>query len=345
MSTERTLTRRATLAGAGGLLALGLAGAARATGIARQTPTAETRSFEHKYGTTDVPAAPERIVTVGFTDHEPVIALGTAPVAVRAWLEGASIRPWAEDALGDVEPAILPASELNFEQIAALRPDLIVGLFSGMTEDEYATLSRIGPTIAQPAGYVDFGVPWQEQTRVIGQALGRDARAGELVAAVEARFAEARAAHPEFADATGVVGASFGPGQYFVYGPEDGRGRFLDALGFEQSTEVAALAGDAFFAEISRERLDLIDADLLIWLLAQDGTRADVEEDPIYQRLAVASEGRTVFLEPGDPLGVALAFGTVLSLPYALDGLLPLLAAAVDGDPTTEATPVPRSAR
>lgn len=30
---------------------------------------------------------------------------------------------------------------LNFEQILALRPDLIIGFSSGMTDDEYGTLS------------------------------------------------------------------------------------------------------------------------------------------------------------------------------------------------------------
>ena len=37
-----------------------------------------------------------------------------------------------------------------------------------------------------------------------------------------------------------------------------------------------------------------------------------------------------------DPLGGATSFVSVLSLPYLLDGLVPMLAAAVDGDPATE---------
>jgi iron complex transport system substrate-binding protein len=32
----------------------------------------------------------------------------------------------------------------------------------------------------------------------------------------------------------------------------------------------------------------------------------------------------------------ALAFGSVLSLPYALDRIVPMLVAALDGDPATD---------
>lgn len=44
-----------------------------------------------------------------------------------------------------------------------------------------------------------------------------------------------------------------------------------------------------------------------------------------------------VFLGSGDQetLAAAVGFSTVLSLPYALEGLLPMLAAAIDGDPAT----------
>jgi len=340
MSTEMTIARRRLLAAAVAL-GIGTVGGAGRVAARRATPAAGAGPIPHKYGTTQPPASPRRVVSVGYSDHDPLLALGVVPVAVREWIEGRAVWPWAEDELGAAEPAILPSAELNFEQIAALQPDLIVGIYSGMTEDEYRTLSAIAPTVAQSADYVEFGVPWQEQTRVIGRAVGQEAEAEALVGEVEARFAEARERHPEFAGATGVVAASFAPGQYFVYGPEDGRGRFLSALGFGLPAAVTELAGDAFFVEISRERLDLIDADVLIWVLAADGTRAAIEEDPLYQRLAAAQEGRAVFLEPNGELAAALSFGTVLSLPFALDELVPALAAALAGDPATAATPTP----
>jgi iron complex transport system substrate-binding protein len=56
-----------------------------------------------------------------------------------------------------------------------------------------------------------------------------------------------------------------------------------------------------------------------------------VRTDPLYQRLDVAKQGRDLSLE--GILSGALSFGSVLSLPFALDELVPRLAAAVDGDP------------
>lgn len=63
-------------------------------------------------------------------------------------------------------------------------------------------------------------------------------------------------------------------------------------------------------------------------------------ENRLYQGLRVAREGRDLFLT--DPvLSGALTYSTALSIPYAIDGLVPRLAAAVDGDPATEPEPEP----
>lgn len=307
------------------------------------TPPAssQARTVEHTFGATEIVGVPRRVVTVGYSDQDAVLALGVVPVAVRIWLEGRAIWPWNEAALSGAQPEILPAEAINFEQIAALSPDLILALYAGLTEEEYATLAAIAPTVAQPADFVAYGVPWQEQTRLAGRALGREGRAAEVVAAVEDRFAAAREQHPAFAGATGVAAYSFGPGEYGIYGPQDPRRRFLAALGFELPAALAELAGAEFFTAISRERLDLLETDLLIWIVALDGDAAAIAADPLYQRLTVAKEGRDVVLTADDPLQAALSFSTALSIPFALDGLLPRLAAALDGDPlTTAATSV-----
>ena len=53
----------------------------------------------------------------------------------------------------------------------------------------------------------------------------------------------------------------------------------------------------------------------------------------MYSRLDVATQGRAVFLNENDTLGKAFTFVTPLSIPFLLDGLVPQLATAVDGDP------------
>lgn len=338
-ATGLRLTRREFLVGAGSLLFLGAAGCASGgeAGNSEETTSGGIRTIEHKYGSTEVRGLPERVVTVGFNDQDPVLAMGIEPVGVRDWFgeQPHAVWPWAQDELGDADPAVLPMGELDFERVAALEPDLIVGVFSGMTEDEYGTLSEIAPTIAQPEGYVDYGVPWQEQTRVIGRALGREKRTRALISGVEAQFEATREAHPEFEGATGVVALLDEGGTYNAYGPKDLRGRFISALGFELPPEISEMAGDDFFAQISEERLDLLDADVLVWIVNSQEAAEALRENPIYRQLDVAREGRAIFLDVNEPLAGALSFSTVLSLPFLLDELVPRLATAVAGASTT----------
>lgn len=112
-------------------------------------------------------------------------------------------------ALGDAEPpqALKNFDGIQLERIAALRPDLILAIFSYIERGDYDRLSQIAPTVAQPEAFVNYAAPWQSYARRVGQAVGQIERAEELVTGVEAAFARARAAHPEFTGATAVLAA------------------------------------------------------------------------------------------------------------------------------------------
>ena len=88
--------------------------------------------------------------------------------------------------------------QIDFEAVAAARPDVILAVYAGLTEQEFETLSAIAPVVAQPDEHVDFGVPWDEQTVEIGRVLGQEAEAEALVEEVEGAFADAWADHPAF---------------------------------------------------------------------------------------------------------------------------------------------------
>jgi iron complex transport system substrate-binding protein len=306
---------------------------------ATEAASAYPVTIEHKYGSTTINEFPERIVLVGLTEQDALLALGVVPVATREWYgeRPGAIFEWAQDLLGDAEvPVVLPAVELNFEQIAGLNPDLIVGLYAGITQEEYETLSKIAPVVAQPAAYVDYGIPWQEVTRTIGLIVGKSAEAEALIADVDAKFAEARTAHPEFEGASGVVASTWGyPDNYYAYHSQDPRNRLLTSLGFVIPIEIDELAEDTYGATISRERLDIVDVDALVWIAFSAEEVATNKNDELYKKLNAAAEGRDIFLTETDALYDAMNFNTVLSLPFVLDGLVPQLAAAVDGDPAT----------
>lgn len=307
--------------------------AARAGAVAPGGP-APTGAFpvtiEHKYGSTTIPAEPQRVVSIGYQEHDSILALGVVPVAVRYWYgpQDDVIYPWAEDAAAGADPEILVMPELNFEAVAAQRPDLILGVYSGITEEEYATLSAIAPTVPQTAAYVDYGVPWQDMTRTAGRALGRSDRAEQLVADLEARFAAVRSRHPQFVGRSVVV-ATYGADNVGFFASDDPRSRFFRSLGFEVPDEFDQLAGDEFFGTFSFERIpDLLDRDLLVWdqVSFTPQGRATIDGDALVAGLAVTRDGRSLVLE--GELEAAFGWNTVLSLPLVLDRIEPMLAAA-----------------
>lgn len=290
-------------------------------------------TIEHKYGSTEIPALPTRIVTVGLTDHDALLALGIVPVGTSEWFGEypGSIWPWAQDefeALGGDVPTAVGGDAINFEAIAGLQPDLILALYAGVTQEEYDLLTQIAPTVAQPGDYVDYGIPWQLLTTTVGQAVGKAAEAEGLVADVEALFVQMNAEHPEFKDATSIVATPWEG--IWVYGAEDVRGRFLTTLGFQLPAGLDEVTGTEFGGNLSMERADLLDVDVIIWLDAEEA--GDELGGPVYQNLPVHTEGREVLLSSyNDPLGGATSFVSVLSLPFLLDGLVPQLADAIDG--------------
>lgn len=292
-------------------------------------------TIEHKYGSTTIEEAPERVMAVGLTDQDPLLALGVTPVGTTEWFgeEPGAIWPWAQDELGYAEPVVVgDSSATNFEKIASLQPDVIVALYSGITKQDYNTLSEIAPTVAQPGDVVDYGISWEEQTLTIGKILGKTDEAEQIIANVGAEFDAALADHPEFAGASAVVATPYEG--IWVYGPEDPRGRLLTNLGFEVPEWVAEVTGDEFGGNLSEERAELLDLDVIIWLDPDDAKELG---GPLYESLAVHQEGREVGVDSfNDPLGAATSFVTVLSIPYLLDGLVPMLATAIDGDPATE---------
>lgn len=301
--------------------------------VASETPAGAEAGFpvsiEHKYGTTTIESEPARVVALGPTDQDPLLALGVVPVAVVDW-RGTAVHPWNEDLLGDASPVGLedPATAIDFEAIAATEPDLIVSLWSGITEEEYATLSEIAPTIAQSGDYPDYGTPWDVNTRVVGQATGRSAEAEALIADIEADIDTARQAYPELEGVSVTVASDFADGSLYLTPPDDARYDLLEALGMD--TAPATLDG---IETLSFEQVDQLNTvDVVFWITIPGAT---IESDPVYTAQPIHTEGRDIFPTDESELSLALTFGTVLSIPYTLEHLTPLLAAASDGDPTT----------
>lgn len=298
------------------------------TVTAQETSESFPVTIEHQYGSTTITEAPQRVVSIGYTEQDFLLAVGITPVAVRYWYgdETDAIFPWADDQVEGDAPIVLnmPFGTLNYEAILALEPDLISAVTAGISQDEYDALSQIAPTITQTDDYIAFGMPWQDVMQMVGDAVGQSTQAQSIVADVESQFTDVVAEHPEFVGKTVAVAYAY-DGTYGFYTSQDSRGRFFTDLGFVIPDELTEITGDSFYADISAEQVDLLDQDLIAIVNLQfiAGGREALESDPLFGQLNAVQDGRVVYLD--EQSENALGFSSPLSLSYALDATLPQL--------------------
>lgn len=299
------------------------------------------RTVAHAYGKTETSEAPERVATVSWVNADVSLALGVVPVGMPTNSFGANAAgstDWFDAELekvgGEMPEMYSETDGINTEAIAALEPDLIIGAYSGMTEEEYETLSKIAPTIAMPEGDAPFGTAWQDSTRLIGEALGRTDQAEELIGDVEGQIEQVAVDHPEIKGTSFVFG-NVDPSaaeQIYAYTGVDNRPRFLEQLGMVQSPAVAeASTGspDEFSVTWSPERADELASDILVTWAASDDMRAAIENDPLLGRIPAVKAGRMV-AQTDDQEVLALSAASPLSLPWALNNVVPDITAAAE---------------
>ncbi|MEU6699786.1 iron-siderophore ABC transporter substrate-binding protein [Pseudonocardia sp. NPDC046786] len=284
---------------------------------------------EHVFGTTEIPERPARVVALGVTDADPVLALGVTPVGLASYTfyeETGGLGPWARD-LVQGEPPVVLAGEPNLEQIAALAPDVIFAVSAGIEQPMYDQLSAIAPVVARPVGTIAYGVPRDEHTRIVATALGEPERGEELIRQADAAFTDAVAANPQFQGRTGATVLPF-DGKYGAFTTADNRGRFMTGLGLVQPPRIDELdTGESFYVEVSSEQAGLLDGDVLV-MLADEGAAAEqVARDAVLAQVPVVAQDRMI-VPDADTRG-AMTYNSVLSAPFALERLVPGLQAAL----------------
>lgn len=289
-------------------------------------------TIPHKFGETTIPEKPERVASVDYGGLGNLLALGVEPVIVRDWRDDFpyTAGPWAAPLLKG-EPVVIDGP-LDPEIVAASDPDVIIALWSGIDQSEYDQLSQIAPVVAVPDRAGDYALPWDARALIAGRAVGEEAAAARQIAEIEERLAGIRAAHPDWAEATAVVG-SVVEGQFNAYTSEDVRAQFMVALGFDTPEALDEITGDAFHLMLSPETIAPYDADVIVWYGGGDRLpeTLDFAARPF---LAAHRDGGEIFL-PDDVIA-AFARVSLLSIPAVLDALEPMLVAAADGDPATE---------
>jgi iron complex transport system substrate-binding protein len=226
-------------------------------------------TIQHAFGETVIDGPAERIVTWGWSSTEAAIALGTVPVGFPTFRsEGldTDLVPWVEEAIvaagADMPTFLVNAASPPIEQIAALQPDLILAVYSGITEDEYRLLSQIAPVVPYPE--TPWTTSWQETITIVGDALGKPEEGRALVADLEQFIRDEAARYPELAGISAVTLIDY-DGAAAIHSADDARAKLLALAGLT-IPEKPAVAGESkgFWYPLSYENFDQIPADVLI---------------------------------------------------------------------------------
>ncbi len=319
---DQQWSRRSLLrAGAAtGLLVLG-ACSSRTSPSGQPGPNGSV-TISHAFGETTIPGPPKRVVSAGFTGQDDLLALGVVPVAVTNWFgdEPFGVWPWATAKLGTAKPVVLNLDNgIQVQQIASLKPDLIVATDAGLDQDAYQKLTAIAPTLPQTDGDAFFE-PWKDQATAIGQAVFKSDQMKSLISGVDKSFAAVADKYPQFKNKRVLLlQGTFHDGN--VVATTGWRTEFLTQMGLAIPESIATMAVDQQRAIIAHDKIKpvLDGADVLVWT-----TETDQDEAALMANHDVGeARSRSVFTTK-DQAG-AIAYASPLSYPLVADQLPPLI--------------------
>lgn len=317
-ATTRT-TRRRLIAMAGAAASMATLGTGIAT--AQESPAATPAgspaaspvaggpvTVPAPLGDVTLPGIPQRVVAIEWNLVEYVLALGVQPVAIadiegyNAWVDiGIELAPDVADVGLRYEP--------NLESIAAVTPDLILGV-TNRDEAILDQLSGIAPTILLDSyPTVEGETPLDDindTLRTIAIALGKEDTAEQLILATEAVIANATAT----ISAAGLASAPFVITQAFtsenvptlrLFNNRSLFGYTVSSLGLTNAWEgEGTIEDDPWgFQTVTVEALVNVPAETHLFYVVQDDDNifADaLAEDPIWSSFPFVQEGRTYAL-------------------------------------------------
>ncbi len=181
------------------------------TGDAATAPS--TRTITADNGTFEVPADPQRVVTIGNTS-QPYVDMGGTPVGASPY--------YAFDLLPEDQQAVFEASvdlgeeEVDLEQVASLEPDLIL---VQMDAAGFAKIETELQAIA-PTAFWGLDTEWKAFAADIAEAANVGDRLGEQTAEFEERVSGIQEDHADLIAGTSFVDVSRGdwsdPGTFFI---------------------------------------------------------------------------------------------------------------------------------
>lgn len=278
-------------------------------------------TVEHKLGKTVIDKAPQRIVTLSDADLDALLLLGIQPVGIAESSGPDGISPWAKPKITG-QPKVLSPGDNGYkvEEVLALKPDLILAGGDYYIKDQYDKYAGLVPTTAFEKG--NFEDAWQVTLRQVARAVGKVDEGEKIVKDVEAKIAKVKTDHPVLVGRKFAVSQVWEAGSVGVLRSKDDAGvKMLNDFGMVLAPGVAALPGEEFAAQLSLEKVGVLDTDVLLVYYTEDTFRTALEGNTLFKNLTVVK--RNAYQVLRQEQFSALRTATPLSVPYLIDNVVP----------------------
>lgn len=306
-------------------------------------PSADAHAFpvtiRHHFGSTTIKKQPTRIVAIGSNDPDNLLALGVVPVGIGKVSWGGNAHgttPWFDaklKQLGARQPAQIDQTDsIPFDEIAKLTPDLILATNSGITQQQYAKLSEIAPTVAFPQN--PWTTTWQQSLQMDAEAVGKVAEGKQVQQQTEHELAAAKKKFPQIQGKTFIFASlsTTDLSSISYYTPIDARPKFLTSIGMKNAPIVTKISPrGAFYGQISAERAAELKSDVLITYAVKASDAKTFTDDKLIGQIPAIKSGH-LFASTDNISAEAASVPTPLAIPYALQHFVPKVAQAVEGE-------------
>lgn len=294
-------------------------------------------TIKHAFGETVIEEKPERVATISWANHDVALALDVVPVGFSAANYGiqddSGMLPWTKEKvkeLGEDSPNIYQDTDgLDFEAISDSQPDVILAAYSGITQEEYDTLSEIAPVVAYKSA--PWVASWREQVTYNAMGMGMEEEGKKLIEGTEKLIKEKAGEHPELKGkkAAFVSISADDLSKFYIYTPADPRGEFLSELGMEYPESITSQLKDedGFYLELSAENADMLNGAEILVSYGNENTLKALQEDPILGKIPAVQNGSVVIIGDNTPLAAA-GNPNPLAIEYSIDEYLTLLSEA-----------------
>ncbi|MFT4246096.1 MAG: iron-siderophore ABC transporter substrate-binding protein [Micrococcaceae bacterium] len=325
------VSRRIFLLGAAGGLgavALTACGAGNSSGSSGGGSSSDKYpvTIKHAFGETEIKKKPKRIASISWVNQDVLIALGIKPVGMAKNTYGGDSEgylPWTKEALdklksGDAPKLYDETDGINFEGVAGTKPDLIIGVYSGMTQDDYNKLKQIAPTIAYPEK--PYGTPLDQTMTMIGQAVGQEDKAKDLYNQMIDQVKQEGGKYPDLKDKTfSYTNFTSDTSKFSLYTPSDIRVQLIEDLGMKLDDSVKTLTQNSseFFVDISAEKAKDLKAQVMLAIVDTDTTTAKIKGDKLLKHIPAVADNTTAYYSD-QQLNMAVSAVSTLSVPWAI---------------------------